>query len=149
MQIILREDVASLGRSGEVVNVKPGFGRNYLIPQGLAVAASDRNLARLEHDKKQILARTEKRRKESQKLADKLGATPVTIARAVGDSEKLFGSVGTADIEAALREQGIEISRKKISLPDGEPLRALGVYHVDVQLERDLIAKVKVWVVAK
>src|SRR5262245_43677650 len=99
MQIILKEDVANLGKSGELVTVKPGFGRNYLIPQGKAVLATTKNVARLEHEKKQIAARNARLLKDARSLADKLGAIEVTIERQVGAEEKLFGSVTSRDVE--------------------------------------------------
>ena len=103
MQVILREDVDNLGKSGEVVNVKPGYGRNYLLPRGLAVKATARDMARVEHDKRVIAARSAKMAKDLQAQADRLSQVSVSIARAVGDEEKLFGSVSSRDIADAMR----------------------------------------------
>jgi large subunit ribosomal protein L9 len=147
MQVILREDVEHLGKSGELVTVRPGYGRNYLIPQGLAVLATEKNVARLNHEKRLISARNARLLKDAQAVADKLGAIEVAIQRQAGEEDKIFGSVSTRDIEEALREKGLPIDRKKIVL--GEPIRTLGVYTLDVKLTRDVVGKIKVWVVAK
>jgi|SRR5579871_3019871 len=147
MQVILKEDVANLGKSGELVTVKPGFGRNYLLPQGKAVAATRKNVTQLEHEKKLIAARNAKLMKDAQAIADKLAAIEVTIQRQAGEEDKLFGSVSTRDIEEALADKGVQLDRRKIEL--AEPIRTLGVYTVDVKLARDVVGKIKVWVVAK
>ncbi len=150
MQVILREDVHHLGKSGELVNVKPGFGRNYLLPQGKAVIATRKNVAQLEHEKKLIAARDAKLLKESQALADRLAAAEVSIQRQAGpegDPDKLFGSVSARDISDALAEKGVKVDHKKIVLE--EPIRSLGVYTLDVKLARGVVGKIKVWVVAK
>ncbi len=147
MQVILKEDVPNLGKSGELVTVKPGYGRNYLLPQGKAVAETRKNVAQLEHEKKLIAARNAKLMKDAQAIADKLAATEVTIQRQAGEEDKLFGSVSSCDIEEALAEKGVKIDRRKIDL--AEPIRSLGVYTIDVKLAHDVVGKVKVWVVAK
>jgi large subunit ribosomal protein L9 len=147
MQVILKEDVEHLGKSGELVTVRPGYGRNYLIPQGLAVLATEKNVARLEHEKRIISARNARLLKDAQAVAEKLGSIEVAIQRQAGEEDKIFGSVTTRDIEEALREKGLPIDRKKIVLAD--PIRTLGVYTLDVKLTRDVVGKIKVWVVAK
>ena len=147
MQVILKEDVHNLGKSGELVNVKPGYGRNFLLPQGKAVAATRKNVAQLEHEKKLIAARNAKLLKDAQSIADKLAAIEITIQRTAGEEDKLFGSVSTRDIEEGLAEKGIKIDRKKIMLD--EPIRSLGVYTLDIKLASDVTGKIKVWVVAK
>ena len=147
MQVILKEDVSNLGKSGELVNVRPGYGRNYLIPQGLAVVATEKNVARLEHEKRQIAARNARLLKDAQAVASRLGAIEVTIARQAGEEEKLFGSVSARDIEEAIAEKGLPIDRKKIVL--AEPIKALGKYVLDVKLAKDVTGKITVWVVAK
>src|SRR5688500_15945063 len=98
MQVILKEDVPNLGKSGELVNVKPGFGRNYLIPQELAMVATAGNIKQIEHEKKVIAAKNAKLAKDSQAVADKLASLEVSIERQVGEESKLFGSVTTRDI---------------------------------------------------
>jgi large subunit ribosomal protein L9 len=147
MQVILREDVHNLGKSGELVTVKPGYGRNYLLPQGKAVEATRKNVAQLEHEKKLIAARNAKLLKDAQSIADRLAAIEITIARQAGEGDKLFGSVSTRDVEEALAEKGVKVDRKKIVLD--EPLKTLGVYTLDVKLAPEVTGKVKVWVVAK
>ncbi len=147
IQVILKEDVSNLGKSGEVVAVKPGYGRNYLIPQGLATLATKKNVQALEHEKRVIEARNVKLRKDAEATASKVNGATVQIERQVGEEGKLFGSVTTRDIEEALAAQGMPVDKKKIAL--AEPLKALGQYTVDIKVARDVTAQIKVWVVAK
>ena len=147
MQVILRDDLDNLGKSGEVVNVKPGYARNYLLPRGLAIKATAHDVTRIEHEKRIIAARTAKLGKEAQAEADKLSQVSVSIARAVGEEDKLYGSVGSRDIAEAMKEQGVTIDAKKIHL--AEPIKALGMTEVQVKLGRGVTANVKVWVVKK
>lgn len=147
MQVILREDVEHLGRTGDIVNVKPGYGRNYLIPRGLAVAANPKNVARLEHDKRVISAREIKLAKNAEALKAKIEGIEITIAKPVGDEDKLFGSVTTRDIAEAAAEKGVELDRKKLEI--AEPIRSIGEHSVTVNLGREQSAALKVWVVAK
>ena len=145
MQVILRDDLDNLGKSGEVVNVKPGYARNYLLPRGLAIKATASDVARVEHEKRVIAARTAKLAKETQAEADKLSKVSVSIPRAVGEEDKLYGSVTSRDISEALREQGVVVDAKKIHLE--EPIKALGMVEVAVKLGRGVSANIKVWVV--
>jgi large subunit ribosomal protein L9 len=147
IQVILTEDVANLGKSGELVSVKPGYGRNYLIPQGLALTATKNNVSRIQHDKKVIEAKTAKSRKEAEDAAGKLSNVTVQIERAVGEGDKLFGSVTSKDISEALAAQGHKIDKKTIHLADA--IKAIGQYTVDVRLASGITAQIKVWVVAK
>ncbi len=147
MQVILREDVANVGRTGQLVNVKDGFGRNYLIPRGLAVTATPRNMRRLTHDQKVIEQQDAKRSKDAQALKERLEALSLTIAKNTGEDEKLFGSVTNREIADALKDEGFEIDRKLIQLE--QPIKALGVFTVEVRLAREVTANLKVWVVAK
>src|SRR3954468_3633658 len=147
MQVILKEDMDNLGKSGDVVNVKPGYGRNYLLPRGLAVIATADDVSRVAHDKRVIAARTAKLAKEAQAEANRLSQVTVSIARAVGDEDKLFGSVTSRDIAEALAEQKVTVDAKKIHLD--EPIKALGMTEVPVKLGRGVTAKIKVWVVKK
>jgi large subunit ribosomal protein L9 len=146
MQVILREDVPNLGRSGELVTVKEGFGRNYLIPRGLAVVATGRNVARLDHEQHKIEQREQKLLRSAAAIKQKIEQTSINIAKQVGEEEKLFGSVTTREIADALAAAGVEVDRKAIHLD--EPIRTLGVHSVKVKLRRDVEAVVKVWVVA-
>ena len=147
MQVILKEDMDNLGKSGEVVNVRTGYGRNYLLPRGLAVLATAGDISRVEHEKKLIATRTAKLAKETQAEADRLSQVAVSIPRAVGEEDKLFGSVTTRDIAEALQQQGVTVDSKKIHLD--EPIKALGLTEVSVKLGRGVQAKIKVWVVKK
>jgi large subunit ribosomal protein L9 len=147
MQVILRDDLDNLGKSGEVVNVKPGYARNYLLPRGLAVKATATDVTRVEHEKRLISARTTKLAKEAQAEADRLSQVSVSIARAVGEEEKLYGSVTSRDIAEALAAQGVTVDSKKLQLD--EPIKALGLTEVPVKLGRGVTASIKVWVVKK
>jgi large subunit ribosomal protein L9 len=147
MQVILKEDLDKLGKSGEVVSVKEGFGRNYLLPRGLAVLATADDVSRVAHEKRVIAARAAKMAKETQAEADRLGQLTVSIARAVGDEDKLFGSVTSRDIAEALAEQKVTIDAKKLHLE--EPIKTLGLTEVQVKLGHGVNAKLKVWVVKK
>ncbi len=145
MKLILREDVENLGKIGEIVEVAGGYGRNYLLPRGLAVKASTKNLKEQEHQKKLIQARMDGQKKDAQEMAGSLDSVSCTISRKTGEDEKLYGSVTSRDIEEALREEGVSIDRKRILLE--EPLKKLGVYTVPVKLHADVTGNIKVWVV--
>lgn len=145
MKVILREDIYNLGKSGDLVQVKPGFGRNYLIPRKLAVLASEANLRQLEHERQVIAAQQAKLKGAAQETAKKLEGVQIKIARKVGEQDKLYGSVTALDIAEALAGQGQSIDRHRIHLP--EPIKAIGSYEVEVRLHRDVPAKVKVEVV--
>src|SRR5258708_25657849 len=147
MQVILRDDMENLGKSGEVVNVKPGYARNYLLPRGLAVKATATDVARVAHEKRVIAARAAKLAKEAQSEADRLSQVSVSIARAVGEEDKLFRSVTTRHIAEALLEQGVTVDSKKLQLD--EPIKTLGLTEVGVKLGRGVAATIKVWVVKK
>ena len=147
MNVILKENVTSLGKAGDTVNVSAGYGRNYLIPKGLAIEASSKNVKALEHERKHILQVAEKERKKAEAIAERLKEITCTISRRVGDQDKLFGSVGTKDIEKALLEEGIEIERKNIILE--EPLKSLGEFSVKVKLPAGTSAEVKIKIVGE
>lgn len=147
MQVILREDMDNLGKSGEVVTVKPGFGRNYLIPQGLAVLATAQDVARVAHEKRVIASRNAKLMKDVQAAADRLNQVSVSIPVQVGEEDKLYGSVTSRDIAEALKEKGVAVEAKSLVLD--EPLKALGLAEVPVKLGRGVTATIKVWVVKK
>ncbi len=147
MRIILREKMDNLGEAGEVVSVRDGYGRNYLLPRGFAVPATEKDEARLSHEKRVIAARAAKMAKELQSEVDRLSQVSVSVSRSVGEGDKLYGSVSSRDIADALAEQGLRVDSKKILLD--EPLRTLGMSEVGIKLGRDAIAKVKVWVVKK
>lgn len=145
MQIILRADVDNLGRLGEVVKVKPGYGRNYLIPKGIAMPATKANMNIFERERKKLEVQMEKIRHAAQNLADRLNESHVTIPVRVGENEKLYGSVTTTNIGDALSDMGIEVDRRKIVLDN--PIRSLGDFEVEVKLHHDVKSLVKVSVV--
>jgi large subunit ribosomal protein L9 len=145
VKLILREDVENLGKIGEIVDVAGGYGRNYLLPRGLAVKASMKNVKEQEHQKKIIQARMDRNKKDAEELAGSLDSVSCTITRKTGEEEKLYGSVTSRDIEEALREEGVSIDRKRIVLD--EPIKKLGVYTVPVKLHTDVTGNIKVWVV--
>lgn len=147
MQVILSEDVDNVGKSGEIVTVKDGFGRNYLIPRGLAVVASSKNVAKLEHDKRVISQREIKLMRTAEAMKAKIESISINIAKQVGEEEKLFGSVTNKEIADALAEQGVDMERRKLQI--AEPIRTLGQHDVTISLGRQMSATLKVWVVAK
>jgi large subunit ribosomal protein L9 len=147
MQVILQENISSLGNAGDVVTVKDGYGRNYLLPRGKAVLADPKNMRMLEHQKRVVAAKEMKRKKESEDLARKLGELSVTISREAGEAEKIFGSVTTKDIADVLRREGYVIDRHDIKLE--EPIKQLGIFDVSVKLHPEVTGTVRVWVVKK
>jgi large subunit ribosomal protein L9 len=147
MKVILREDIENLGKSGELVTVKDGFGRNYLLPRKKAVLASEQNLRQLEHEKGVITARNAKLKGAAEEQAKKIGAIKVTIKRKVGEQDKLFGSVTVLDIAEAVAAQGQSVDRRAIHLP--EPIKSTGSFEVELRLHREVVAKIKVDVVAE
>jgi len=147
MRIILREDMDNLGKAGDVISVRDGYGRNYLLPRGFAVPATKKDEARLTDEKRVIAARAAKMLKELQSEADRMSQISVSVSRAVGEGDKLYGSVTSRDIAEALAEQGVRVDSKMIQLD--EPLRSLGMSEVPIKLGRNTVAKIKVWVVKK
>ncbi|MBM4313963.1 MAG: 50S ribosomal protein L9 [Deltaproteobacteria bacterium] len=147
MKVILKQYVESLGKAGDTVKVADGYGRNYLIPKGLAIEANTRNLKIFEHEKQRILHQVEKIHSQAEATATKLGGVTCTIARRVGEQEKLFGSVGVKDIEEALLAQGIEVDKRNILLD--EPIKALGEFPVRIKLSAGVSAEIKVSIVAE
>lgn len=145
MKIILRKDFEKLGKIGDVVEVKDGYARNYLIPKNIAYQATEGNMRALEEEKKQHAYRQQKEERNAQKVASKIESISVTIKAKVGEDEKLFGSVTSQSIAEALTEQGITIDKRSIELE--EPLKALGIYTVPIKLHPKVTAKLKVWIV--
>lgn len=142
MEVILQQDVEKLGNMGDVVRVKPGFARNYLLPRGLAVVADAKSLARLDHQKRAVAAKRAKVQKAAQGIADTLSAVTVTIPARAGEEDRLFGSVTNQDIQQALVAQGFDVDRKKIQLDT--PIKTLGEFTVPVHLGTGVKASVKV-----
>ena len=147
IQVILQQDIHNLGKTGEVVKVRPGFARNYLLPKALASAATLKNVNRLEHEKKAAAARNAKAKAEMTELATKIAGTKISLTRKAGEEGKLFGAVTNKEIETALAEKGIEIDRRKIVLESA--IKNVGEYEIPVKLGYDVTATVKVTVVAK
>ena len=145
MQVILLENVPSLGKVGDLVKVSDGYGRNYLIPQKKALLATEKSLKAIEHQKRQVQQRMEKTKKDTEKMAQRIEKLSCTFVKTVGESGKLFGSVTSMDIENYLKENGIEVDRKKISLE--EPIKNLGVFTVPIKLHPEVTTHLKVWVV--
>ncbi len=147
MNVVLKEDFPKLGKMGDVVRVKDGYARNYLLPRGLVVVANNKNMKTLEHEKRVIADRRERVVKEAQAVGDKIAALSLIIPAKAGEEGKLFGSVTNIHIEKALAQMGYQVERRKIDLP--QPIKAIGDYEVPVRLTNDVVAKVKVSVVAK
>ncbi len=147
MKLILREDVENLGKGGELVEVKPGYGRNYLLPRGLAVAANTKNVRELDHQKKIAEAKAAKAKASAEAVAKRLSDTPVVLRRKVGEQDKLYGSVTVIDIVEALAARGLILDRRTIDLK--EPLKTVGDHEVPVKLHREVIGKAKVKVEAE
>jgi large subunit ribosomal protein L9 len=145
MKVILREDIESLGNMGDIVRVADGYARNFLIPKGLAVEASVRQVAVLEHEKRGVAKRAEKERKKAEALLERFQGVACTISRKVGKQDKLFGAVTAKDIEKALREQELDVDRKNILLV--EPIKSLGEFPVKVRLYSGIFAEIRVTVV--
>lgn len=146
IRVVLQEDVDNLGTSGDVVRVRPGYARNYLIPRGLAVPATNANLARVDELKRVAAARAEQILAEAKELAQKLEAVSVKLERAVGEENKMYGSVTSRDIEDAYKEQhGLELDRKRLAL--AEPIKQLGLTEVPLKLHPTVTATLRVEVV--
>ena len=147
MKLILREDVENLGKGGELVEVKPGYGRNFLLPRGLAVLANPKNVRELEHQKKVAEAKAAKLKGAAEAVAKRLAETPVTLKRKVGEQDKLYGSVTALDVVEALAARGLTLDRRLLDL--SEPIKTVGDFEVPVKLHRDVVAKAKVKVEAE
>jgi len=147
IQVILQQDLKNLGKSGELVRVRPGYARNYLIPRSLATPATVHNVKQLEHEQRISAAKAAKVRAEATGVADKVSGVTVTLERKVGEEDRLFGSVTTKDIAEALKAKGIDLERKRIEL--ASPIRSAGTFNVTAKLLGDLTATFKVEVVAK
>lgn len=145
MQVILRDRLENLGNAGDVVTVKPGYARNYLIPKGLAFEATNSNLKRIERERAQLVKRAGEQLQAARERAAALEGVSVTFNARAGEEGKLFGSITSSDIADKLAEQGVEVDRKQIVLD--EPIKALGVHAVPVRLHADVRPEIKVWVI--
>ena len=140
MEVILRENVVNLGETGQVVKVKPGYARNYLLPRGLAVEASRRNVAELEHQKRVMAARRERELKAARDYAERLDGLVLEIRARAGDEDKLYGSVTNIDIERVLAIRGFEVDRRRIDLDD--PIKRLGTYRIPIGVAQEVRATI-------
>jgi large subunit ribosomal protein L9 len=145
MEIILRQAVENLGKTGDVVKVKAGYARNYLLPHGLAYEATPGNLKRIQQERDRLEAAENERRGAASSIAEKLEQVSLTFSARVGEEGKLFGSVTPADIAQQLEAQGFHIEKRQIDLH--EPIKALGVYRVPIRLHADVKPEVRVWVI--
>jgi len=145
MKVILKEDIKSLGRAGEIVNVSEGYARNYLIPKGLALVADEKNIKAFETQKKKIIEKIEKEKEEAILFAERLRTLLLTIKAKAGEEGKLFGSITTMDISEALRKEGIELDRKRIQLP--EPIKRTGEYRIPVRLSHNITSEFTVRII--
>jgi large subunit ribosomal protein L9 len=145
MKVILKEDIRKLGRMGQTVQVARGYGRNYLIPQGKAIQATNKNLKALEHERMLIQRKADLARKEAEGLAGKISGLTLTLSRKIVEEDKLYGSVSVSDISQALEEAGVEIERKLIKLD--EPIKSLGEFKVAIKVYHDVTAELTVQVV--
>ena len=144
MEVILREDVDKLGRRGDVVKVAEGYGRNFLLPRGLALAVTDANKAMIEKEKRALLARLAKEKAEFQAVADKIGTIRFVAPRKVGENDVLYGSVTSGDIAEFLKGKGIDLDKRKVQLE--EPIKKLGDHEVHIKLHPEVTATLKVLV---
>ena len=145
MQVILLEDVPALGEAGDTVKVSNGYGRNYLIPQKKAILATEKSIKILEHQKREVQQRMGKVKKDVEGIAKQIEKLSCAFVKTVGESGKLFGSVTSMEIESFLKENGIDVDRKKILLD--EPIKNLGIFSVPIKLHSEVTAHLKVWVV--
>ncbi len=142
MKVILTENILSLGQIGQVVNVAPGYARNYLYPQGLALEATGRNVRELEHRKRMLAQKREQVRQEMLSLAEKLNQVKLTLRRKVVEEDKLYGSVTAVDIMGMLEEKGFDLARKSVQLD--QPIKQLGEFSVPIRVDADVTANVSV-----
>lgn len=145
MDVILRQDVENVGRAGELVTVKDGFGRNFLLPRGLAYLASEANRRRIEAEAKHRVKKAGAQLESARELAERLEAVSLTFAMKAGEGDKLFGSVTAGDVADRLLAEGFTVDKKAVELD--EPIKALGVYKVPVRLHHEVKPEVRVWVV--
>lgn len=147
MEVVLKEDIENLGHMGDVVKVKDGYARNYLLPRGLVVLANKKNLKALEHEQRMIAQRRERLTKEAQGISAKLAGVSLEFTAKVGEEGRLFGSVTSMDIEKALKEQGHDVERRRIVLH--EPIKQVGEYEIPIRLRPEVMPSIKVKVVSE
>lgn len=143
MKVILKQSAPSLGKAGALIKVNDGYARNFLIPKGFAIESNEKNIKLFEHEKASILKKAAKEHKSAQDLADALANVTITIARKVGDQDKIFGSVTIKDIESALKEKGYDVNRKMIVHEHGEHIKSLGEFKIKIKLATDIETEIK------
>lgn len=146
MEVILKEDVPHLGEMGEIVEVADGYGRNYLIPEGLATQATSGKKAQIQHQKEEIEREREKQRQEAQEVLDDIDGISISVPERVAESDRLYGSVTARDVADVLQQQDYDVQHKDVMMQ--EPFRELGIYGVEVKLASGIFANIRVWVVA-
>jgi len=147
MKVILKQNVPSLGKAGDLIKVNDGYARNLLIPKGLAIEANEKNIKTLQHEKNNILQKTQKEHKTAEDLALALANVTLTLSRKVGDQDKIFGSVTTKDIELALKEKGYDIDRKMIV--HDEQIKSLGEFKIKIKLLSGVDTELKLIVIGE
>ncbi|MCS7215187.1 MAG: 50S ribosomal protein L9 [Thermodesulfovibrio sp.] len=147
MKVILKEDVHGLGRAGQIINVKDGYARNYLLPRGLALVADEKNLKVLEYQRKKFEEEAKKKRQDAESIAERLSALELTIKAKAGEDQKLFGSITAKDIAEVLQKEGFSVDKRQINII--EPIKRLGEHEVEVKLLPNVNAKLKINVVAE
>jgi large subunit ribosomal protein L9 len=147
MKVILKQDIPELGKVGETIEVKDGYGRNYLIPRNLAIRATRGNLKAIDEIEKQNEIRLRKKMREAEKLKITLEKLSLTSEVLVGEEDKIFGSVTAQNVVELLRNEGVQVDKKDVLLE--EPIKSLGVYTVPVKIEKDVVANIKLWVIRK
>ncbi len=145
MKVILRQDVEKIGKLGETINAKDGYARNYLIPRGLALEATDKSLKIIEQEKQNLIKKIDREKKEIESLAQKIKNTSCTISVEVGLDDKFFGVVTNQDIAKAYEQEGVVVDKRLIDLKD--PIRELGVFYVPIKLHPEVTVEAKVWIV--
>ncbi|GAB6182593.1 50S ribosomal protein L9 [Thermodesulfovibrio hydrogeniphilus] len=147
MKVILKDDVQGLGKAGQIVNVKDGYARNYLLPRGLALIADEKNVKLLEIQKKKFEEEAKKRRQDAESVAQRLSELQLTIKAKAGEDQKLFGSITAKDIAEALQKEGFSVDKKQVVI--SEPIKRVGEYAIEIKLQEGISAKLKVNVVAE
>ncbi len=145
MNVILTEDNKQLGAAGDLITVKDGYARNYLIPSAKAIQATTENIKKLDHQKQLVQGKLNKIKREAEQLAKRIENVSCTITKTVGEEDKIFGSVTASDIHASLNNEGLEIDKRKIILE--EPLKSLGIFTIPIKVHSEVTANLKVWVV--
>jgi len=147
MEVILNQDIEKLGKAGTVINVKPGFARNFLIPNGLALLSTTANLKKVDQEKQRKTSQIDKAKKEYEELKERLEGLSLTMPVLTQEEDKIYGSVSANDIVQALKDEGFDIDKHSLILD--EPIKSLGIYEIPLKLHPEVSAKIKVWIVKK